>query len=169
MNDTINLSENSSVENTVSPAKGELVRSRSLNNLMDAQSQQSKSQEEHISTTSTTNENPSTQYDAQLNPEKIKELRATFEYFDEEKTGKLNKSQFRKFVESADVMELTDEQFDTIFSHFETDSNGCITFENFINGVEKWMKAMAYVRFNVIQHTPQNVMGLQKKKQFRIF
>jgi Ca2+-binding EF-hand superfamily protein/chromosome segregation ATPase len=144
MNDTINLSENSSVENTVSPAKGELVRSRSLNNLMDAQSQQSKSQEEHISTTSTTNENPSTQYDAQLNPEKIKELRATFEYFDEEKTGKLNKSQFRKFVESADVMELTDEQFDTIFSHFETDSNGCITFENFINGVEKWMKAMAY-------------------------
>jgi len=25
------------------------------------------------------------------------------------------------------------------------------------------------IRFNVIQHTPQNVMGLQKKKQFRIF
>lgn len=102
-----------------------------------------------------------------MSPEKINEFKEAFDSFDDEGKGKLSKAQFRKFVESANCEDLTDEQFDTIFSHFEADNEGnesplvrvsmncsivlmnvenslseCISFEKFLNGVEKWMKVV---------------------------
>jgi len=79
------------------------------------------------------------QKSSNLSAEQIKDFQETFKYFDKDKDGKLNKLDFKATCNSLGE-DIPEQELDRVFSTYDTDKDGSITFEEFLDYMSKIAK-----------------------------
>lgn len=79
------------------------------------------------------------QKSSNLSAEQIKDFQEAFKYFDKDKDGKLNKLDFKATCNSLGE-DIPEQELDRVFANYDTDKDGSIEFEEFLDYMSKIAK-----------------------------
>jgi len=79
------------------------------------------------------------QKSSNLSAEQIKDFQETFKYFDKDKDGKLGKLDFKSTCNALGE-DIPEQELDRVFSNYDQDRDGLISFEEFLDCMSKFAK-----------------------------